>query len=51
MRMHKCKDGADRWERRKVAEIMMKESSERTQQSMVSKAAKHLGGNSGHTPQ
>lgn len=46
MCVHKFKDDADSWGRRKVAEIMVKESSERAQQSTVCKAATSLGGDS-----
>lgn len=48
--MHKCKDGADRQERSKVAKILLKKSSEETQHSIVCKAARSLGDDSGPTP-
>lgn len=48
--MHKCKDGADRQERSKVAKILLKKSSEETQHSIVCRAARSLGGDSGPTP-
>lgn len=51
MGMHKCKDGADRQERSKVAKILLKKSSEETQHSIVCKAAaRSLGSDSGPTP-
>lgn len=50
MGMHKCKDGAYRQERSKVAKILLKKSSEETRHNIMCKTARSLGGGSGPTP-